>query len=281
MQANLQPILLRQQRRHGSFLVTAEDLLKLPIFVHQTATIYEAIEKIIACNISVILVKTESGYGILSQKDIAKILLEENHNIKEIPVDKKMQELVTVDQFAPISNCASLMISKKINALGIKSSKQIKGIITKHDLVRYFYEHVKDATKLADIMSIGSFFVPHTTTLYDGLFKMLDNQVSRLLVKDEDKPVGIITYKSFLNSALYYSNRYEDNVFSSGFGKTCKVSEIMTKNILTVSTQANLLKVAKILIEYRVHGVAVTKNQEIVGFITEKDIIRQIAKSDA
>ncbi|MEM4378975.1 MAG: CBS domain-containing protein [Candidatus Nitrosotenuis sp.] len=273
--------LLKQQRKHASFLVTAEDLLQLPISIPQNTTIYEAIEKIIEHNISGILVRNEADYGILSQKDIAKILLEENCNIKDISCGQKMQQLETVDQFAPISNCASLMLTKKINTLGIKSGSQVKGVITKHDLVKYFYTHAKDTTKLADIMSIGSFFVYDSTPLFDALSKMLDNQISRILVKDEKgSPLGILTHKSFLNNALYHSNRYNDNIFSTGFGRTCKVSEVMTKRIITVSTQANLLKVAKILIEYRVHGVAVTKNQDIVGFVTEKDIIRQISKMD-
>ncbi|MEW6588743.1 MAG: CBS domain-containing protein [Thermoproteota archaeon] len=273
--------LLKQQRKHDSFLVTAEDLLQLPISINQNATIYEAIEKIIEHNISGILVRNETGYGILSQKDIAKTLLEENRNIKDIQSGQKMQQLETVDQFAPISNCASLMLTKKINTLGIKTGNQVKGVITKHDLVKYFYMHAKDTTRLADIMSIGSFFVQDTTPLYDALFRMLDNQISRILVKDaKGIPLGILTHKNFLNNALYHANRCDDNIFSTGFGKRCQVSEIMTKRIITVSTQANLLKVAKILIEYRVHGVAVTKNQDIVGFVTEKDIIRQISKMD-
>ncbi|MEO9310088.1 MAG: CBS domain-containing protein [Nitrososphaera sp.] len=273
--------LLKQQRRSDSFLVTAEDLLQLPISINQNATIYDAIEKIIEHNISGILVRNNTDYGILSQKDIAKILLEESRNIKDIQCGQKMQQLQTVDQFAPISNCASLMLAKKINTLGIKAGGQVKGVITKHDLVKYFYSHAKDTAKLADIMTVGSFFVYNTTSLYDALFRMLNNQISRMLVKNEkSSPLGILTYKSFLNSTLYHSNRYNNDVFSTGFGRSCNVSQIMTKRIITVSMQANLLKVAKILIEHRIHGVAVTKNQDIVGFVTEKDIIRQITKMD-
>jgi CBS domain-containing protein len=173
------------------------------------------------------------------------------------------------------------MLAKKTNMLGIKYGREVKGVMTKHDLVKYFYQNVVDERKLSDVMSIGSFYVPHTTTLHDALHKMLDNQISRLLVKDSgDNPVGIVTYKSFLNNAIYYSNRYEDDVFSSGFGKIYKVSDVMTKNIITVSIRTSLMKVAKILIEYRIHGVAVTQNKDIVGFVTEKDIVRQLSKID-
>jgi predicted transcriptional regulator len=227
---------LLQQRHHSHLLITAEDLLQIPIFINQNATIYNAVEGIMSHNISAIIVENGAQYGVLSQKDIARAMLEEDKNIKEIPAAQKIQDLVSVDQYAPISNCSYLMLAKKTNMLGIKYGGEVKGVMTKHDLVKYFYQNIVDERKLSEIMSIGSFFVPHTTTLHDALKKMLDNQISRLLIKDSnDKPVGIVTYKSFLNNAIYYSNRYGDNVFSSGFGKKSEVSDVMTKNIITVS----------------------------------------------
>jgi predicted transcriptional regulator len=52
----------------------------------------------------------------------------------------------------------------------------------------------------------------------------------------------------------------------------------MTRQIISVSINTSIAKVAKILVDYRVHGVAVTHRQKIVGFVTEKDITRQLAK---
>jgi len=271
---------LQRQQRRQELLVTAEDLVQEPIGIGQNATIYEAIEKILECNISGILVKSKKP-AVLSQKDIASTLLSENRNIRKIPVAEKAQELVTVDQFAPISNCAGLMLSKKINMLGVTGAGGLLGILTKHDLVKYYHGNIGDALRLSDIMSVGSFFVQDTTPVYDALCKMMESQVSRLLIKDgKDASVGITTFKNFLNSAMYHSNRYDNDVFSTGFGRTCSMREIMTKNIVTVSVHTALARVAKILIDYRIHGVAVTNNQRIIGFVTEKDIVRQIAKSE-
>jgi CBS domain-containing protein len=272
-------LLLKQQRRSATFLVTAEDLMHQPICVNQNSTIYDASEKILSHNISGVVINTQNKHGVLSQKDIAKTLLTENHNIKHIPVMQAMQELVLVDPYAPISNCASLMLDKKTNALGIKDSYGIKGIMTKHDLVSFFQQNIVDETTLEEVMSVGSFFVPNTTLLYDALTKMLDNQISRLLIKDDEaKPVGIVTFKSFLKNAIRNSNLDWTCVFSTGFGKTTTVGEIMKKQLITISTHTSLAKVAKILMDYRIHGVAVTKNQKIVGFVTEKDIVRQLAR---
>jgi predicted transcriptional regulator len=269
--------LQRQLRRSIPLVITAEDLIQTPISINQNATIYDAVQKILYENISGVVIDCYGKFGILSQKDIAKILLEDNKSIKDILASQKMQELVLVDQFAPISNCASLMLSKKINTLGVKDSAGIKGIMTKHDLVRYYHENIVDERRLCDVMSIGSFFVPDTMTLYEALSKMLNNQVSRLLVKDyDDKPAGIVTYKSFLKNAIRNANK-EDNVFATGFGRTVTIGEIMSKNLFSISLRTNLRKVAKVLIDYRVHGVAVTQNQKIIGFVTEKDIVRELA----
>lgn len=256
-----------------------EDLMQKPISINDSSTIYDATEQILNHNISGVVVKGPEQYSYLSQRGIANTLLTEDKNIKEILTSQKSHELVLVDTLAPISNCASQMLKLRINALGVKDESGLKGIITKHDLVRHFGENIVDETKLSDVMSVGSFFVPHDFTLYDSLLKMFDSGISRLLIKDNsEKPVGIVTYKSFLKNALYWSNRYEDNVFSSGFGKICKIGEIMKRDVLSVSINTGLAKVAKILIDYRVHGVAVTQGQRIVGFVTEKDIVRQLAR---
>lgn len=252
--------------------------MQSPIAIGDKSTIYNAAEQILNHNISGVAVNGPKP-TYLSQKGIANTLLTANQNIKSIPTSDKAQELALVDTLAPISNCAELMLKLRINALGVKDESGLKGIITKHDIVKYFEGNVVDETKLSEIMSVGSFFVPHTATLYDALHKMFDSGISRLLIKDDSgKPVGIVTYKSFLKNAIYWANRYEDNVFSSGFGKMCKVNEIMKKEVISVSIGTSLAKVAKILIDYRVHGVAVTQGQKIVGFVTEKDIVRQLAK---
>jgi predicted transcriptional regulator len=54
----------------------------------------------------------------------------------------------------------------------------------------------------------------------------------------------------------------------------------MTKQIITVTSQTSLPKIAKILLDYRIHGVAITDRRKIIGFVTEKDIIRELARQE-
>lgn len=269
--------LLKQRSRH-EFIPTAEDLMKSPISINENATIHAATDEIISKDISGLIVQSDKPRH-LSQKGISEALLSEEKSIREIPAMSKTRELTMMDRFAPVSNCAEQMLKLRINALGVKDGNRLIGIITKHDIVKYFEQNIVDETKLSEIMSVGSFFVSEETSLYDSLHKMLDSGISRLLVKDASgTPVGIVTYKSFLKTAMYHANQSKDETFAGGFGRTYKIGQIMTRQIISVSVNTSIAKVAKILIDYRVHGVAVTHKQRIVGFVTEKDITRQLAK---
>lgn len=273
-------LLLSQQKKH-SYLATAEDIARSPISISEDSTLYDGIEKIIDNRISGLVVDSESTQGqILSARDVGKALVSKGQNTKMIPISSAAQDLVLVDQYAPIPNCASTMLAKKTNTIGIRGKSRVRGIMTKHDLVRYYYENVKDETKIQDIMTYGSFFVQDDASLYDALAKMLSNQVSRILVRNsQDEPVGIVTFGNFLGK-VFRHELDSASVFSADYGKTCKITDVMTKQIITVTAKTGLSRIAKILLEYRIHGVAITDRRKIIGFVTEKDIVRELARKE-
>lgn len=274
------PVLLLSQQKRHAYLPTAEDVVRSPISISEDSTVYDGIERIIDSRISGLVVDSKNAQpGVLSAKDIGRALITKNQNTGEIPASGAMQELTLVDQYAPIPNCAGVMLAKKTNMVGVRGRGGIRGIMTKHDLVRYYHENVKDETKIQDMMTYGSFFVQDSASLYDGLAKMLSNQVSRLLIKNsQGEPVGIVTYGNFLGK-VFRHERDPQSVFAD-YGKTCSITDVMTRQIITVTDKTSISRIAKILLEYRIHGVAITDRRRIIGFVTEKDIIRELAKKE-
>jgi len=55
-----------------------------------------------------------------------------------------------------------------------------------------------------------------------------------------------------------------------------KIKEIMTKKVITVSPEDNILKVLKILSRNSISGVPVLENDKLVGIVTESDIIAKL-----
>ncbi len=60
-----------------------------------------------------------------------------------------------------------------------------------------------------------------------------------------------------------------------------KVSEIMNRNLITVTPQDTVYKAAKLMSEYNIGSVVVMEGGELKGIVTERDLIsRYIAKED-
>ena len=97
-------------------------------------------------------------------------------------------------------------------------------------------------------------------------------RIRHLPVVKGDTIVGILTqrdlYRSSLTSIL--TNWKENKEFLDSI----KVSEVMTKNVITVAPDATIEEAAQIMIDKKVGGLPVVKEKnKLVGLITETDVL--------
>ena len=60
-----------------------------------------------------------------------------------------------------------------------------------------------------------------------------------------------------------------------------KVKDIMTKTVVTVSQDMNVREICSLLIKHRLSGLPVTdKKGNLVGFVSERDIITSVSLND-
>ena len=98
-------------------------------------------------------------------------------------------------------------------------------------------------------------------------------RIRHLPVVKGETVVGILTqrdlYRSSLTSIL--TNWKENKEFLDSI----KVSEVMTKNVITVSPDATIEEAAQIMIDKKVGGLPVVKEKnKLVGLITETDVLQ-------
>ncbi len=62
--------------------------------------------------------------------------------------------------------------------------------------------------------------------------------------------------------------------------KKLRVSDLMTKNVITISPSKNLDEAAEILIKKKITGMPVMDGRFLVGEISEKDILKVVGKDD-
>jgi len=103
------------------------------------------------------------------------------------------------------------------------------------------------------------------TTLLDARSMLLRHRISRLVVIENEKPVGIITEKDLVKAIYRIDNKIIENV---------RVSEIITKRLLTITEDATLYDCAKMMLNNKISSVVILqKDGSLSGIITKTDLI--------
>jgi len=102
------------------------------------------------------------------------------------------------------------------------------------------------------------------TSLLDARATLLKHRISRLIVSDRDKPMGILTEKDLVK-AIY---RIDAKPLES-----TRVSDVMSKDLVTVQEGATLYDCARLMIDNKISSVIVLhKDKTLSGIITKTDI---------
>ena len=121
--------------------------------------------------------------------------------------DIMQKNVITIEHDKSARDAAQLISEKDISFLVVvKDSKPI-GVVTEKDFVRKIASNDKQASKipLAEIMSYKFRWVEPSTEIEDAVQKMLNNNIRRLIVLENEKLVGVITQTDltgFLRSQL-------------------------------------------------------------------------------
>lgn len=147
--------------------------------------------------------------------------------------------------------------------------------------------------KITDIMTKKLITVTPETDIHELAKLLVQNNISGAPVIDEDgKLLGIVREESvifqdkkvhlptFINLSLGFltlgTQRYEEEIKKIS---ASKVSEIMEKNIVTISPEMEIEDAATLMLEKEIYYLPVVKNNKLEGVLTKKDIVRAIAKS--
>lgn len=113
-----------------------------------------------------------------------------------------------------------------------------------------------------DIMKKNVLVLNKDATVKDVLDLMVENYAGSVIILENDKIVGIITERDILS-----------RVVSMGKSLDTKVSEVMTKNVITISPHEKIEKAAEIMTENKIKKLPVVENGKLVGIITLTDIV--------
>ncbi len=125
---------------------------------------------------------------------------------------------------------------------------------------------------MKDIMKKKLITIDKDQNLGDALRLMDKKDISRLLVTEGDRIIGIITEEDVANRL---GTGQERKLKTSHI----HVSSAMTRDLKTISIESGMDDTARIMLENRFSSLPVTEDSEIIGLVTKTDLVKSLKKS--
>ncbi|HET7643584.1 MAG TPA: CBS domain-containing protein [Nitrososphaeraceae archaeon] len=280
---------------NAMLLLSSYDISREIISLESDNTLLDARNFIIRYNISrvVVLDNNKKLAGIITEKDISKFLYSTftDKRLSEISIkDIMTKKLLTADMNSSINDSIKIMIDNNISSVIVTDNENNpKGIITKTDLVEYCAYHLKNKFITKDSMSKKVHTVFPDENIHMIILLMNTFKISRIIVIEHDKPIGIVTYRNLLPLANFFVEKTKNSkgaqtinnqrFIPSGLNSILISQDIMTSTLLTVSENTDLSDAAKIMIRNRISGLPVVNNKGLLtGILTKTDIVKTLYK---
>lgn len=257
--------------------------------------LYDVIINLITNGISKLFIFDKNlPVGIVTDKDIIRFLYNERSGKRfdEITVDQIMNSICYVIDSLTCRQAAQTMLINKISSLGIGSRQHLSGIVTKTDLLQYYVNRMHDTSKVLDYMTVSYYSADVESKLHEIIKKMITCDVSRVVITENQTPVGIITNGdifritmsinklSIVQSSLTtYSE--ENRLWSeSGFVGSKQAGEVMSEGIINISSNQNMMEAAKLMLEKKIDSLGVSNSSgELVGIINKTNVLYALANA--
>lgn len=105
-----------------------------------------------------------------------------------------------------------------------------------------------------------------TDTIHRALQLMVENNSGLVVVTDEDCTVGIFTETDFFQKTILMGYSLLDT----------PISEIMTKNIITVRPDHMLDECLELMNHYQIHHLVVNEGDRLIATVTKQEVMEKI-----
>jgi CBS domain-containing protein len=176
----------------------------------------------------------------------------------------------------------------------LNKDKTLEGIVTKTNLATAFLTKGSDSIKVSKIMkSKVVTAAPSDPILHvEGL--LLKYGISRIIIKRNQKPVGIITFRDFVPAKIPQwiaesadPKEVQEYKFKKGLEEKHSnqmsylfpfhATDIMATNPITVDADKDVKYAITKMIKHDISGLPVVKNKKLSGIITKSDIVNALA----
>lgn len=223
--------------------------------------------------------------GIISERDIAAKLGSSKY--ESMPASRlhissvMVKDVFTVPQTMQLDEVARLMLENGIGSVPLMNDDDdMVGIVSKADFVTLAVGIAFEKITVKEIMSKDLTVVSPTERLVHARRQMLESHVGRLPVVEDESLAGMVTSKDLMRAFIDFRKKVPEKYQKSQI-KEVLVEDIMSSNPTFTSKDATIADVARVMIETGYNGLPVVEDDNVVGIITQTDILRLIEKLES
>jgi len=212
--------------------------------------------------------KDGSIHGITGITDVLNYLFTRQKSASLNNVLSK--NMVVVSRKTKAGSALMTMKTGKTGTFPVVSGEKLYGILTEWDYVNLItrdFLRRKTGISVERVMTKRVFKVAEDLSIPD-LAKLIANGYRRLPVVENDILIGIVTAYDVL--AFLKNNNFR-------IPREANTGDIMTKNVVWVEPENDIRDAIRIMKERRIGGLPVTEDGEVVGIVTERDIVELLA----
>jgi len=182
--------------------------------------------------------------------------------------DVMNDEVILIQENEQVNHARNLMLKHGLSRVIVVDREDNPiGIVTEKDLTRKLREggpkwrrRPIDTVAIRRVMSNGLITIDAESDLKDAVEVMIQDKISSIPVIDSEGLAGIITKADLMK---FYASKFQNK---------WKVSDLMTKDVVTVNENHTITHVIDVMEENNIYGVVVMFDSEIAGIITPANI---------
>jgi acetoin utilization protein AcuB len=129
-------------------------------------------------------------------------------------------------------------------------------------------------------MTADPITIPWNASVIEAHQLMLNNEIRRLPVMDEEELVGIVTLGDVRVADPSEFGGPDPAVISSVYSKLA-VDRVMSRPVITVEPNTPIREAARLMLENKIAGLPVIEEGRLIGIFSESDMFRMVVENAA
>lgn len=179
--------------------------------------------------------------------------------------DIMSRDVAAVNPVSTVVSAAKIMSDNNISCLVVSENGNLSGIVTETDMLKKAVAKGRDfnTIRVEQIMSSPVRSVPRNLSVMEAGKIMETENIRRLVVLEDERPVGIITQSDMVRVLASYTVSKE-------------VSEVMTSDVAVIDSSENVKVAAELMASQDISCLVAMENDAVAGIFTERDLLKRI-----